>query len=249
MAAENTTRPRRASRFLSVQVWLVGAGLALALLAAGDAARAADTTGDPFSSPRLFKICSGQTYALCAVASCFVLNGVSYCTCDVKSGDSISAPFSFDNDQDICSVNAEGVDNGYMVSTFSLPDSVVRPLGDQALYDCPASTSTGAYAQCDGGLCFTSTEGQTFPGSDQPLQAGQIICSCPITVANPETAKGVGYQITGPYPCRKSFFRNCKSATANTNTGSKIYVGAPTGVARVLTRRLYGSVPALNECR
>jgi hypothetical protein len=136
-----------------------------------------------------------------------------------------------------------------MASTYSLPESVIRPDGDQALYDCPASTSTGAYAQCDGGVCFTSTEGQTFPGSNQPLQAGQIVCSCPITVANPETAKGVGYQIVGPYPCRRSFFRNCKSATANTNTGSKIYVGAPTGTPRLLTRRLYGSVPALNECR
>jgi hypothetical protein len=250
MAAKSNAGSSRVSRALPWKVWSVGAGLALALmLAAGDAARAADTAGDPFSSPRLFKICSGQTYALCAVASCFVLNGVSYCTCDVKTGDSISAPFSFDNDQDICTVNAEGANNGYMASTYSLPESVVRPDGDQALYDCPASTSTGAYAQCDGGVCFTSTEGQTFPGSDQPLQAGQIVCSCPIIVANPETAKGVGYQIVGPYPCRRSFFRNCKSATANTNTGSKIYVGAPTGTPRLLTRRLYGYVPPINECR
>src|ERR1700676_467812 len=143
MAAKTNARSRRASRLLSRKVWLVGAGLALALmLAAGDAARASDATSDPFSSPRLFKICSGQTYALCAVASCFVLNGVSYCTCDVKSGDSISAPFSFDDNQDICSVNAEGAENGYMASTYSLPESVVRPDGDQALYDCPASTST-----------------------------------------------------------------------------------------------------------
>jgi hypothetical protein len=113
MTAKTTPGSRRASRFFSWKVWLVAAGLALALmLAAGDAARASDTTSDPFSSPRLFKICSGQTYALCATASCFVLNGVSYCTCDVKSGDSISAPFSFDNDQDICTVNAEGADNG-----------------------------------------------------------------------------------------------------------------------------------------
>ena len=144
MAAKTNARSSRGSRFLSRKVWLVGAGLALALmLAAGDAARAADTTSD-FASipPRLFKICSGQTYALCAVASCFVLNGVSYCTCDVKSGDSISAPFSFDDNQDICSVNAEGAENGYMASTYSLPESVVRPDGDQALYDCPASTST-----------------------------------------------------------------------------------------------------------
>ena len=40
-------------------------------------------------SPKIFKICHDQTYALCAVASCFVLNQVAYCKCDVEHGDSI----------------------------------------------------------------------------------------------------------------------------------------------------------------
>ena len=160
-------------------------------------------------SPKIFKICHDQTYALCAVASCFVLNQVAYCKCDVKSGDSISLPFKFDKGEDVCTVNAEGADNGYMVSTFSLPPSVVAPGGDTALYNCPAATSDGAYAQCDGGLCFTSTEGGSFPGFDKPLKKGEIVCSCPITVANPSTAK-IGYQIAGPYPCQKSFFANCE---------------------------------------
>jgi hypothetical protein len=175
-------------------------------------------------------VCKGQTYALCAVASCFVFNEVAYCGCDVKSGDSISLPFQFDGGKDVCTVNAEGSDNGYMVSTFSVPASVVAPDGDQALYTCPAGTSDGAYAQCDGGICFTSTEGQSFPGFDKPLAKDQIICSCPITVA--KTTATVGYQIAGPYPCQDSFFQNCKSETANTKTGSMIYVGAPTGSAR-----------------
>jgi hypothetical protein len=82
-----------------------------------------------------------------------------------------------------------------------------------ALYSCPGATSDGAYAQCDGGLCFTSTEGGSFPGFDKPLKKGEIVCSCPITVANPSTAK-IGYQIAGPYPCQKSFFANCGSARA-----------------------------------
>jgi len=99
-----------------------------------------------------------------------------------------------------------------MVSTFSLPESVVAPNGDKALYDCPASTSTGAYAQCDGGLCFTSTKGQSFPGFAEPLNEGQVICSCPTVVANPATAL-TGYQIAGPYPCEPSFFANCDSTT------------------------------------
>lgn len=199
------------------------------------------------TSPKLFKVCEGQTYALCAVASCFVFNEVAYCECDVKSGDSISLPFQFAAGEDVCTVNAEGPGNGYMVSTFSVPASVVAPDGDQALYACPAGTSDGAYAQCDGGICFTSTEGQSFPGFDKPLAKGQIICSCPITVADPTTAT-VGYQIAGPYPCQESFFQNCESETANTKTGSTIYVGAPTGTARFLARRLNGSVPPLHEC-
>jgi hypothetical protein len=212
-------------------------------------ARADDPASAMMSTqPHFFKICPGQTYALCAVASCFVLNGLSYCKCDVKSGDSISLPFNYDDGEDICSINAEGADNGYMMSTFSFPESVRAPYGDKALYDCPAKTSTGAYAQCDGGVCFTSTEGQSFPGFAEPLKEGEIICSCPTTVADPETAR-TGYQIAGPYPCERSFFRNCKRATANTKTGSQTYVGAPTGSARFLTRELYGHVPPLNECR
>ena len=194
----------------------------------------------------VFKICKDQTYALCATASCFVFNDLAYCTCDVKQGDSISLPFRYDRNKDVCTVNAEGVGNGYMVSTFSLDQAVVAPRGDMAIYTCPAKTATGAYAQCDGGLCFRSTQGQDFPGSDKPLKPDQIICSCPITVADPPAP--VGYQIAGPYPCRRSFFNNCSSKVANLDTGATIYVGAPTGTARLLTRLLDGSVPPLNSC-
>jgi hypothetical protein len=223
---------------------LVGGGFAL-MVAAGGPAYAEKAAPDS-SSPK-FIVCSGQTYALCAVASCFVMDKLAYCECDVKAGDSISLSYAFGNGENVCSVNAEGAANGYMVSTFSVPDSVVAPDGNQALYACPASTSNGAYAQCDGGLCFTSTEGQSFPGFDGPLNAGQIICSCPITVSDPATAR-IGYQIAGPYPCQKSFFKNCNHAIANNKTGAQIYVGAPTGSARRLARRLNGSVPPLNRC-
>lgn len=204
-------------------------------------------SGTASVSSGVFKICHNQTYALCAVSSCFVFNGVAYCTCNVKQGDSISLPFRYGRDKDVCSVNAEGVGNGYMVSTFSLPRSVVAPQGNRALYTCPAASSTGAYAQCDGGICFRSTQGQNFPGSGKPLNAGQIVCSCPITVADPATAR-IGYQIAGPYPCQRSFFKYCDSKVANTSTGATIYVGAPTGTAAALTRLLDGSVPPLNRC-
>ena len=75
----------------------------------------------------------------------------------------------------------------------------------------------------------------------------QIICSCPITTAHPKIAK-LGYQIVGPYPCQKSFFANCKRQTANSKTGSTIYVGAPTGTARLLSFLLTGTNPTINEC-
>jgi hypothetical protein len=164
----------------------------------------------------------------------------------VKSGDSISLPFNYDNNQDVCSINAQGAENGYMVSTFSLAESVLPPRGDKAVYDCPGSTSNGAYAQCDGGLCFRSSQGQSFPGFEGPLGKDQIICSCPISMGHPPAA--VGFQIAGPYPCQKSFFRYCKRITANNKTGSTIYVGAPTGTARLLTKLLYGKALPFNHC-
>jgi hypothetical protein len=242
-------RPGQRSYYMPALLMLIGAAwLGAAGCGSSGASPAAAATPSATPSPSsAFTICSGQTYALCAVASCFVLDGVAYCKCDVSSGDSISLTDAFGNDQNICTVNAQGAENGYMASTFSLPQSVVAPNGNQALYTCRAGTSTGAYAQCDGGLCFTSTKGQSFPGFNPPLTDSEIICSCPITVANPATAK-IGYQIAGPYPCQKSFFQNCERATASTKNGSQIYVGATTGIARVLIQELDGSVPALNEC-
>jgi hypothetical protein len=226
--------------------------VAIALLGAlgcdgSDSSAAAATPNAKPTPPSAFTICSAQTYALCAIATCFVLDGVAYCKCDVKSGDSISLTDAFGDGQNICTVNAQGAQNGFMTSTYSLPPSVVAPNGNQALYTCRANTSTGAYAQCDGGLCFTSTTGQSFPGFSAPLTDSEIMCSCPITVANPSTAK-IGYQIVGPFPCQKSYYQNCKRAQTNKKNGAQIYVGATTGIARVLTKELDGSVPPLNEC-
>ncbi len=123
-----------------------------------------------------FKVCKDQTYALCAAARCNVYDGVAYCECDVKHGDSISLPFPMGKDKDICSVNAAGADNKYMISTYSLPESIASPQGGGAVYTCSGDGS-GAYAQCDGGICFRSTEETTFPGFDKPVPKGQIICS------------------------------------------------------------------------
>ncbi len=233
----------------SGRAWLVGIGLAVGLiLGAGGSGLSAANAGMATTSTKFFKVCDGTAadgtpvpHGLCAVASCFVLNKLAYCECDVASGDSISLPFKFDSEQDICTVNAAGVGNGYMASTFSFPPSVSQGTGTQALYTCPPLVSNGTYAQCDGGICFTSA--QSVQGSGQ--SSSQIICSCPI--ASPAQAR-LGYQIPGPYPCQKSFFKNCGSAAANTNTGSTIYSGAPIGSAAYLTKQLYGSLPPINQC-
>src|SRR5262249_61980762 len=131
-----TRVPRRA--------WLVGLGLAVGIMLATGGQAGADPRKPSCSSvpnpPNTFKILNNQTYALCATASCFVFNDVAYCKCDVLTGDSISLALDFD-DQDVCTVNEEGVKNGYMVSTFSVPDSVLKtnPNADQAVYTCPGA--------------------------------------------------------------------------------------------------------------
>ena len=92
-----------------------------------------------------------------------------------------------------------------MISTYSLPESIASPQGGAAAYTCSGGGDSGAYTQCDGGICFRSTEETTFPGFDKPVPKGQIICSCPITEASSGSKQG--YQIMGPYPCDKSFFK------------------------------------------
>jgi hypothetical protein len=196
-------------------------------------------------------ICKHQTYALCATASCFVYNGLAYCQCDVRFGKSISAPYNYPvlgppghAKQNICDLNAQGAGNGFMASLYSLPPEILKG-GNKAIYTCP-SDSIGAYAQCDGGLCFDSTRGKTFPGFNQPLGQKQIICSCPITEAA-NAQNPLGYQFVGPYPCNKKVFEMCGQVTNELN-GSTIPVGSPSGAGRLLTTELYGTFPQINEC-
>lgn len=197
----------------------------------------------PEATAKPFTICDDQTYALCATAECTMFNDVAYCRCDVKKGDSISLTLDIGK-ADVCDINAAGKRNGYMVSTFSFPPSVLHG-GDEALYTCP-KTSTGTYGQCDGGICWQSSRGQKFPGLGK-LDEAEIVCACPPVTNDPDTAQ-IGFQIVGPYPCEKKFFDYCDSGKANTDNGSTIYVGAPTGSPRFLTKRLYGEVPLFNKC-
>ena len=71
-----------------------------------------------------FLILKNQGYALCATAACFSFNQLAYCKCDLLKGDSISVPFDYGDDQNICTLNQEGKNNGYRASTFSFPEDV-----------------------------------------------------------------------------------------------------------------------------
>jgi hypothetical protein len=193
-----------------------------------------------------YVICEDQTYALCASASSWVYQQVAYAKCQIKQGDSISVPpLTYrtvgDNFNNICDVNAIGANNGFLASTFSLPEEV-KAGGTKALYTCPGG-SQGGYAQCDGGLCWRSTSGQLFPGVGA-VGEDEIICSCPIVVADTVNAP-FGWQFVGDWPCDQRAFSVCDQ---DPRIGDIIPVGAPPGAGRVLTELLYGQQYALNQC-
>ena len=222
---------------------------------------------DPSLDPEPpFVICKKQRYALCAAASCFVYDGVAYCKCDILRGDSISLQLSYSSpvgEQNVCDVNRQGKTNGYMVSTFSLPNDVTKG-GRAAVYTCPGSADAGsgviapvAYGQCDGGICFKSSTGQRFPGFAGRLDDDEIICSCPISSGStPGSSDSFGYQVFGPYHptapkgsrCDASACASCSVPNPTAN-GTTLSVGAATGVPKFLALQLDGPpLPDINEC-
>jgi hypothetical protein len=222
---------------------------------------------DPLPNPEPpFVICQNQRYALCAAASCFVYNGLAYCKCDLKKGDSISLQLDYSTPsgvQNVCDANRQGVRNGYMISTFSLPKDVIAG-GNAAVYTCPGSADVGsgvvapvAYGQCDGGFCFKSTRGRRIPGFTHRLRRNQIICSCPIsTDATAGSSDSFGYQVFGAYNPNAPIGNRCDpnacaacSVPNPTSNGATILVGAPTGSPKFLTLKLDGApLPNINEC-
>jgi hypothetical protein len=192
------------------------------------------------------KICRNQQYALCAGVQCFVYNNVAYCRCNLLFGDSVSRSLSYAGG-DVCTFNAAGAGNGFVVSTFSVPPSSSGQSGDRALYFCPPTPNSGAYASCDGGICFASTRGQSFPGLGR-LGQDQIVCSCTIASGTSGSAAKVGHQIYGPYPCQTTFFENCRSTVATGENGSFIYEGAPTGSYEIGALVLNRAPARFNMC-
>ena len=112
----------------------------------------------PTHGTNVFKILGNQTYALCAASSSFVFNKVAYSNCDIEFGDSIMLKFGFDDDQDVCTVNEEGVKNGYMVSTFSVP----RRTPKRRSIPAPA-VRTGPMPNAMAGFASKAPRGSHFP--------------------------------------------------------------------------------------
>src|SRR5271166_4103836 len=131
--------------------------------------------------PGKYEVLENQPYALCAGAQSVNFDEITYAKCTKMHGNSISLQQTYP----FPSVHPEGNINtmnqgapgagGYMVSTYSPPANVTSPAGNIAVYSCDG----GTYAQCDGGLCFSSTTGKTSPLWG-PVSNDQIVCSCPV---------------------------------------------------------------------
>ena len=199
--------------------------------------------------PGKYVVLEDQNYALCAGARSVNFGEITYAKCAIKHNQtSISAVQSYPfpsvppSPDNIDTVNEGAPINGYMVSTFSPPPELTSPSGNLALYTCNAG---GAYAQCDGGLCFTSTRAKQSPPLWGAVSSSQIVCSCPI--ATPKTS----YQVFGPNQCPttpKEYDEICAAGVTKINNGAMIYVGAPVGVPEKLAACLMGEPQKFNKC-
>ncbi|WP_105168455.1 hypothetical protein [Pseudoalteromonas sp. T1lg23B] len=206
-------------------------------------------------------------FALCATATCWTLDGVAYCKCQVLNEQSISISFDYlenGKNKNICDLLLQGKENQFTVSTYATPrqietdyDPETEKLGPPlGFYTCSGQDSQAAYsAQCDGGVCFNSTQGSNFPGLGH-IKDNEIVCSCP-----PSKNPTKRFQIAGPWLCEpgaandnneccdKDYYNEMCSVTSVSTTGTKLAVGAPAGGAATLSKLLDGSVPSLNACR
>jgi len=250
------TRCRAIKDYMKIAMTLGALGMTLSGVAVAQTSSA--------SICKAFTILKDQQYALCAGASSFIFDKVAYAKCTIQpKGNSISAPLKYPCSDpkgcDIETVNQEGITNeSFLASTFSPP----LPAANVALYNCNTARSnaqsnsnsqgdtSGSYAQCDGGICFTSTtstatESKTFPGLGD-VGEGEIVCSCPITTTSDS------YQVFGPSSCPKKasdYDAICGvGITDNDNGYTPLYIGAPTGIPAQLSVCLTGSNP-LTTCK
>jgi hypothetical protein len=219
--------------------------------------------------PTAFQVCpesegDPDEFALCATATCRTLDNVAYCKCTLLHERSISLPFRFregGETKNVCDLLLAGIDNGFTISTYATPRRLETNYKGEfgpplALYTCPggSDTSSGYSAQCDGGVCFTSTRGREFPGFGT-LGNDEIICSRPPVPSTP-----AGFQIAGPWNCEagdknldglccdQTFQDKFCSVDGIQRTGTEMAVGAVTGFPAILSKILDGSFPSVNRC-
>jgi len=239
------------SRTLSGNRSLLAASLLLSLIFLPEVAVSQQIVTWP-GLPGHWVILKNQPYALCAGAESVNFNEITYANCARLRGNSISlqqnfpsAPGNDDNPGNISTVN-EGAPNrgGYIVSTYSPPAGAVNPNGDLASYQCERG---GSYAQCDGGLCFTSTTGRN-PPLWGPVSNSQIVCSCPIQTS------AIPFEVMGPKPCpttAAAFDAVCGANVSKANNGATIFIGDPVPGGRgILGACLLGQTQPLpiNTC-
>src|SRR5215831_11984333 len=216
------------SRALSSNRSLLATAILLSIILLPEAAVSQQVVTCP-GVPGQWVILKNQPYALCAGAVSTNFNQITYANCAKLRGNSISLPHPFasapgndDNPGDINTVN-EGAPNrgGYIVSTYSPPAGAVVPTGNSvAVYQCERG---GSYAQCDGGLCFTSTKGGN-PPLWGPVSNSQIVCSCPIQTS------AIPFTVMGPKPCPTTaaeYDAVCGSNVSQANNGATIFIGSP----------------------
>jgi len=222
----------------------------------------AGTTNSAFALGGPFVHCpesarASNTFALCAIAQCMTIDKVAYCKCEVLHQESISLPYNYTENRtkkNVCNLLLDGLDNGFTVSTYATPVQALtnykaaleRRGPKMALYTCNPKTNpktlNALSAQCDGGICFNSTSGALFPVLGK-VKANEIICSCPIVKGSK-----VGFQIAGPYPCDKTYYKKQCEVQSTSKTGTVINVGAATGSASILSNELDSMVPSFNRC-
>ena len=200
-------------------------------------------------------ILKNQPYALCALATSYIYNEITYAKCDRLQGDSISLPqrFPFPPSPGVTPGNISTMNKGqpklggYIVSTFSPPAGATSSNGNLAVYTCEG----GSYSQCDGGLCFTSTSSNGQGGGQiksSPLWGNvsnsQIICSCPVWTTS------IPFEVMGPKPCPTTaagYDAVCGANVSKANNGAITYIGTPVGF-EIAAACLVGHPVTFNHC-
>ena len=194
-----------------------------------------------------FRVCKDQTYALCAAAKCNVFNGVAYCQCDLKHGDSISLPFATGNGEDVCSINAAGADNKYIVSTYSLPEQIASPR--EAVRStpvrvtpqtAPTPSATAAYAS-------QAPRRRRFQVSTSPCRRDKSSA----LARSPRRSPARHRRDIKSSGLTRATSRSSDIARAPPPTAIRVQrsmSAPPIGTAARLTALLNGHAPPLNEC-